>query len=168
MIPACSGWHSIPSTARPGRRIGAIFTSTTAILPADRWLRNLPALQRHPSYNRPLSLHRSPTARLWARPHLRAGPDPTSSTATSWHNGGRTCSSVRMATSISVMATRAADNDQYHQTQKINSGMFSGVFRIDVDMNPSTGHPILRQPVPGIEPPAGWPATYTANYYHSQ
>lgn len=56
-------------------------------------------------------------------------------------------------------------NDQYGQTQKINSGLFSGVFRIDVHENSATSHPIRRQPVPGTTPPSGWPATYTQDYY---
>ena len=37
--------------------------------------------------------------------------------------------------------------------------------RIDVDMDPTRSHPIRRQPASPATPPAGWPATYTANYY---
>jgi glucose/arabinose dehydrogenase len=81
-----------------------------------------------------------------------------------WHNGGDMFFGADGYLYFSN-GDEGGSNDQYHQTQKINSGMFSGVFRIDVDMNPSTSHPIRRQPVPGIEPPAGWPATYTGNYY---
>jgi glucose/arabinose dehydrogenase/mono/diheme cytochrome c family protein len=55
------------------------------------------------------------------------------------------------------------DNDLYGQTQKINKGFFSGVFRIDVDMDPSVSHPIRRQPE-GETPPPGWPSTYTQHY----
>ncbi|MGH7996353.1 MAG: PQQ-dependent sugar dehydrogenase, partial [Opitutaceae bacterium] len=56
-------------------------------------------------------------------------------------------------------------NDPYDQTQKIDSGLFSGVFRIDVNEDPTKSHPIRRQPQPGIPPPAGWPPTYSGNYY---
>jgi len=54
--------------------------------------------------------------------------------------------------------------DEYNQSQKINSGLFGGVLRIDVDQNPALSHPIRRQPQSGGPPPAGWPATYSANY----
>ena len=81
-----------------------------------------------------------------------------------WHNGG----AMFFGPDGYLYFTNGDEggkNDQYHQTQKINSGLFSGVFRIDVDKNPATSHPIRRQPQPGIAPPAGWPATYSANYY---
>jgi glucose/arabinose dehydrogenase len=81
-----------------------------------------------------------------------------------WHNGG----AMFFGPDGYLYFTNGDEggsNNVYGQSQKINSGMFSGVFRIDVDMNPSTSHPIRRQPVPGISPPSGWPATYTANYY---
>lgn len=50
-------------------------------------------------------------------------------------------------------------------SQKIDSGLFSGVLRIDVDRDPSRSHPIRRQPVGSAMPPSGWPSTYTQNYY---
>jgi glucose/arabinose dehydrogenase len=81
-----------------------------------------------------------------------------------WHNGG----DMFFGPDGFLYYTdgdEGGSNDQYHQTQKINSGLFSGVFRIDVDMDPAKGHPIRRQPVGGAAQPAGWPNTYTANYY---
>ncbi|MDB6124647.1 MAG: Immunoglobulin I-set domain protein [Pedosphaera sp.] len=56
-------------------------------------------------------------------------------------------------------------DDQYANSQKINKGLFSGVLRIDVNKDPAKSHPIRRQPLSGSAPPAGWPATYSANYY---
>ncbi|NOS70255.1 MAG: hypothetical protein HOP33_10025 [Verrucomicrobia bacterium] len=56
-------------------------------------------------------------------------------------------------------------NDQYNHSQEINSGLFSGVLRLDVDQNPNRSHPIRRQPVSPITQPVGWPATYTTNYF---
>lgn len=56
-------------------------------------------------------------------------------------------------------------NDPYDKAQEIDSGLFSGVLRIDVDMDPAKSHPIRRQPLSDVAPPAGWPGTYTQNYY---
>jgi len=81
-----------------------------------------------------------------------------------WHNGG----DMFFGADGFLYYTdgdEGGENDQYAQTQKINSGLFSGVFRIDVNMDPTKGHPIRRQPVGGAAQPAGWPGTYTANYY---
>lgn len=50
-------------------------------------------------------------------------------------------------------------------SQKVDSGLFSGVLRIDVDRDPARSHPIRRQPVGSATPPNGWPATYSQNYY---
>lgn len=53
----------------------------------------------------------------------------------------------------------------YSNSQKINDGLFSGVLRIDVDMNASTSHAIRRQPKSSATPPAGWPGSYSQNYF---
>jgi glucose/arabinose dehydrogenase len=54
--------------------------------------------------------------------------------------------------------------DSFNNSQIINSGFFSGIFRIDVDNNASRSHPIRRylQDRGGI--PAGWPPTTNGNY----
>lgn len=55
--------------------------------------------------------------------------------------------------------------DQYNDTQKINDRLFSGVLRIDVNQDATKSHAIRRQPLPQAAMPAGWPASFTANYY---
>lgn len=52
-------------------------------------------------------------------------------------------------------------NNQYGHGQDLDDRLFGGVFRIDVDRNPTTSHPILRQPVQLN----GSDISYTANYY---
>jgi hypothetical protein len=52
----------------------------------------------------------------------------------------------------------------YNTAQSRSKGLNGGVFRIDVDNNASRSHPIRRQPVPAGTPPAGWPASFSANY----
>ncbi|MES2920309.1 MAG: discoidin domain-containing protein [Verrucomicrobiota bacterium] len=49
------------------------------------------------------------------------------------------------------------------RTQKLNAGLFSGIFRIDVDNSLVNSHAIRRQPL-GPTPPAGWPASFTQGY----
>lgn len=56
-------------------------------------------------------------------------------------------------------------NDQYHASQKLNERLMSGIFRIDVNMNPATSHPTRRQPFQHPAQPANWPPSYTTNYY---
>ncbi len=55
-------------------------------------------------------------------------------------------------------------NDEYNVTQTLNQRLLSGIFRIDVNQNPSTSHPIRRQPFHHPNLPAGWPESYTTNY----
>lgn len=50
------------------------------------------------------------------------------------------------------------------RTQKLNGGLFSGVFRIDVDNDPAKSNPIRRQPQSPTNKPAGWPASFTQGY----
>ncbi|MEY4569939.1 MAG: hypothetical protein RLZZ398_1378 [Verrucomicrobiota bacterium] len=50
------------------------------------------------------------------------------------------------------------------RTQKLNFGLFSGVFRIDVNNDPTKSHAIRRQPQSPANKPAGWPASYTQGY----
>ncbi|MEO1416954.1 MAG: LamG-like jellyroll fold domain-containing protein [Bacteroidota bacterium] len=57
-------------------------------------------------------------------------------------------------------------NDEYDSGQKTDEALYSGVFRIDVDNDPTKSHPIRRQPIsPGEEDePTGWPATFSQGY----
>lgn len=50
------------------------------------------------------------------------------------------------------------------RTQRLDWGLFSGVFRIDVDNDPAKSHPIRRQPQSPTNKPAGWPASFTQGY----
>ena len=52
-------------------------------------------------------------------------------------------------------------SDPYNTAQKLDGGLFSGVFRIDVNNDPARSHPIRRQPRSGG---TGSPASYTGNY----
>lgn len=82
-----------------------------------------------------------------------------------WHNGGSLFFGTDGFLYFSV-GDEGGVNDAYNNTQVINQGIFSGVFRIDVDRRGgSISHPIRRQPVAGGTVPAGWPATVTQNYY---
>jgi glucose/arabinose dehydrogenase len=56
-------------------------------------------------------------------------------------------------------------DDQYHASQKVNERLMSGIFRIDVNMNPATSHAIRRQPFQHPAQPATWPLSYTSNYF---
>ncbi|MDA0811575.1 MAG: PQQ-dependent sugar dehydrogenase, partial [Verrucomicrobia bacterium] len=57
-------------------------------------------------------------------------------------------------------------NDPTDATQKLNVGFFSGMLRIDVDMNASRSHPIRRQPLDNTgNRPSGWPASFSQGYY---
>lgn len=81
-----------------------------------------------------------------------------------WHNGG----DMFFGADGFLYVTNGDEggvNDQYAQTQKINSGLFSGLLRIDVDLNPTRSHPIRRQPQDGAPPPSGWPSSSSGNYY---
>jgi len=56
-------------------------------------------------------------------------------------------------------------NDQYNDTQHMDDRLFSGVFRIDVNQNGATSHPIRRQPLRHVDTPASWPDPFTTNYF---
>ncbi len=56
-------------------------------------------------------------------------------------------------------------NDFYDATQRIDGGFFAGALRIDVDQNADRSHPIRRQPRHAEEPPAGWPPSYSQDYF---
>ncbi len=50
------------------------------------------------------------------------------------------------------------------RTQRLNFGLFSGVFRIDVNNDLTKSHAIRRQPLSPANKPAGWPASSTQGY----
>jgi glucose/arabinose dehydrogenase len=56
-------------------------------------------------------------------------------------------------------------NDQYNATQTLSERLMSGIFRIDVNQNPALSHAIRRQPFHHPAMPAGWPESYTTNYF---
>lgn len=56
-------------------------------------------------------------------------------------------------------------NDEYNSTQTLTERLLSGIFRIDVNQNPSLSHPIRRQPFHHPAMPAGWPESFTTNYF---
>ncbi len=50
------------------------------------------------------------------------------------------------------------------RTQRLDWGLFSGIFRIDVDNDPAKSRPIRRQPQSPTNKPAGWPESFTQGY----
>ncbi len=56
-------------------------------------------------------------------------------------------------------------NDQYNATQTISERLMSGIFRVDVNKNSSASHAILRQPFHHPNLPAGWPESFSTNYF---
>ncbi|QJE97459.1 Ig-like domain-containing protein [Luteolibacter luteus] len=50
------------------------------------------------------------------------------------------------------------------RTQRLDWGLFSGVFRIDVNNDPAKSHAIRRQPQSPTNKPAGWPDSFTQGY----
>jgi glucose/arabinose dehydrogenase len=56
-------------------------------------------------------------------------------------------------------------NDQYNATQTLSDRLLSGIFRIDVNQNPSLSHAIRKQPFHHPALPSGWPESFTTNYF---
>src|SRR5690606_18551744 len=56
-------------------------------------------------------------------------------------------------------------HDEFNVTQTLSERLMSGIFRIDVNQNPATSHPIRRQPFHHPATPIDWPESFTANYY---
>jgi uncharacterized repeat protein (TIGR03806 family) len=81
-----------------------------------------------------------------------------------WHNGGGMFFGPDGFLYLTNGDEGDAD-DSYNNTQRINGGLFSGVLRMDVNQDPSKSHPIRRHPVDGGPPPAGWPGSFSGNYY---
>lgn len=81
-----------------------------------------------------------------------------------WHNGGGMCFGADGFLYL-TNGDEGGYGNPYNEGQRINGGLFGGVFRIDVDRNASRSHAIRRQPSSGATPPAGWPASYTQGYF---
>ncbi len=79
-----------------------------------------------------------------------------------WHNGGQMFFGPDRFLHL-VIGDEGDSNDSFNVAQRINSRLFSGILRIDVDQNPSRSHPIRRQPAQ-ITRPSGWPASFTQGY----
>ncbi len=82
-----------------------------------------------------------------------------------WHNGGGLFFGNEGFLYLAI-GDEGGANDLYDATQKINIGLLSGVFRIDVDQQGGTvSHPIRRQPQNPAPPPSGWPDSFSQGYY---
>ncbi len=89
-----------------------------------------------------------------------------------WHNGGAMY--FDNSGFLNITCGDGGDSDAgggltgpdgaLSRTQKLNYGLFSGVFRIDVNNDPTKSHAIRRQPLSPANKPAGWPASYTQGY----
>lgn len=76
------------------------------------------------------------------------------------HNGGSLFFGNDGFLYISV-GDEGGQNNQYNNCQSISNRLYGGILRIDVDRNPATSHPILRQP----NQIAGNDNSFTANYF---
>ncbi len=82
-----------------------------------------------------------------------------------WHNGGGLAFGPDGFLYVSI-GDEGSGDDAYDVTQRLDYGLFGGILRIDADQQGGTvSHPIRRQPVTQIEPPAGWPASFTQGYF---
>jgi uncharacterized repeat protein (TIGR03806 family) len=81
-----------------------------------------------------------------------------------WHNGGGMFFRPDGFLYL-INGDEGGADDNYSNSQKLDSGLFSGVLRIDVDQNPNRSHPIRRQPLSGATPATGWPPSYSSNYF---
>ena len=79
-----------------------------------------------------------------------------------WHNGGGVFFGSDGFLYLSIGDEGEGAALILFSAQRIDRGLFGGVFRIDVDQNPARSHPIRRQPLSGS---ADLPASSSANYY---
>lgn len=80
-----------------------------------------------------------------------------------WHDAGTLIFGADGYLYFSI-GDEGGGNDEYNVAQQINARLHSGIFRIDVDLVSARSHAIRRQPLAHPDLPAGWPASYTANY----
>ncbi|MES2659060.1 MAG: discoidin domain-containing protein [Verrucomicrobiota bacterium] len=89
-----------------------------------------------------------------------------------WHNGGAMFFDNQVL--LNITCGDGGDSGEgggltgsdgaLSRTQKLDFGLFSGLFRIDVDNDPAKSHSIRRQPQSPANKPAGWPASSTQGY----
>ena len=83
-----------------------------------------------------------------------------------WHNGGDMFFGPNDGFLYLVVGDEGAANDSYNVTQQIDKWLFGGVLRIDVDKRGGAiSHPIRKQPLNAGTPPAGWPDSFTQDYF---
>lgn len=80
-----------------------------------------------------------------------------------WHSGGQMFFAPDGFLHV-VIGDEGDSNDSHGVAQKINSRLFSGILRIDVNQDAAKSHPIRRQPAQ-ITMPAGWAQSFTQGYY---
>ncbi len=81
-----------------------------------------------------------------------------------WHNGGGIFFGLDGFLYVSV-GDEGGANDEYNTAQRMDTGLLSGVLRIDVDRNAARSHAIRRQPRNPTTPPSGWPNSYSQGYF---
>ncbi|MEM9719475.1 MAG: PQQ-dependent sugar dehydrogenase, partial [Bacteroidota bacterium] len=83
-----------------------------------------------------------------------------------WHNGGSMFFGPSDGFLYVIMGDEGGARDEFNSSQKINKNFFGGIHRIDVDRRGGNiSHPIRRQPQPPVNPPSGWPGTFSQGYY---
>ena len=83
-----------------------------------------------------------------------------------WHNGGSMFFHPTEKFLYLIIGDEGGAFDEFDSGQKINHSLFSGILRIDVDRRGgNVSHPIRRQPKPPVNPPSGWPGTFSQGYY---
>lgn len=80
-----------------------------------------------------------------------------------WHNGGAMFFDKEGYLYVSL-GDEGGSYDSYKNSQKINSSLFGGIIRIDVDLDSSRSHPIRRYPLPPQGKPEGYPDNINQHY----